>query len=160
MRTRRLAAKGKADAREARSARSPGKPTLLLEMLVSDSDSTNQVDETEVAMVVREIANGRVATSVAGASALLDCGLSRIYQMVNSGELPSFLLGGSRKIAIVDIARLVVKKRREPLQMRICPWDLNGPGERKYWPHTAEPGRRGRGRPRKSLTAAVASEDA
>jgi hypothetical protein len=45
----------------------------------------------------------RLVTSPRRAAALLDCGVTRVYELINSGELESYLDGASRKITIRSI---------------------------------------------------------
>jgi excisionase family DNA binding protein len=103
------------------------------------SDGIVEADEVDPARIALQIANGRLLASPARASELLDCGLSRVYKMIDSRELPSFLIGGRRKIAITDIAELVAKKRIGELCKRVMPWDARGLGERKYHPRRENP---------------------
>jgi hypothetical protein len=52
----------------------------------------------------------RLLISPRRACHLLDCGTTRLYQLLNTGELDSFLDGRSRKI-IVDSIRRYIDKR-------------------------------------------------
>jgi hypothetical protein len=105
------------------------------------SDTIVEADECNPARIALQIANGSLLASPAKAAVLFDCGLSRIYKMIDSQELPSFLVGGRRKIAITDIAELIAKKRSEGLHKRTMPWDAHGLGERKYHPRREAPER-------------------
>ena len=69
---------------------------------------------------------------------MLDCGTTRLYQLLAAGELESFLDGRSRKITVASIRRFVEKRLANTTA------------------HSNPPPRR-RGRPRKSgaETAAV-----
>ena len=105
------------------------------------SDTLVEADECDPARIALQISHGKLLASPARASELLDCGLSRIYKLIDSKELPSFLVGGRRKIAIADIAALVARKRAEGLHKRTMPWDVGGLGERQYHPRREAPGR-------------------
>lgn len=133
------------------------------------STDTVVVDKSDVARVVLKIANGRAVVSPAKAAELLDCGLSRIYKLLDANELPSFLIGGRRKISVEDIAKLVAQKRAEPFSPRVMPWDHGGLAERKHHPRreaegrvvkSEEPQQRPVGRPRKSGRQAPPRDDA
>jgi hypothetical protein len=41
---------------------------------------------------------------------LLDCGITRLYQLLNNGELESFLDGRSRKIIVESIRRYIDRR--------------------------------------------------
>jgi hypothetical protein len=41
---------------------------------------------------------------------LLDCGITRLYELLNRGELESFLDGRSRKITVESIQRYIAKR--------------------------------------------------
>jgi hypothetical protein len=41
---------------------------------------------------------------------LLDCGTTHLYELIDSGELESFLDGRSRKIVVASIHRLIAKR--------------------------------------------------
>jgi hypothetical protein len=128
-------------------------------MFVTDEEETNQG--------LRPL-----VVSPAKACTLLDCGISRIYTLMDAGELPSFLIGGRRKIAIEDIAKLIAQKRASPSPMRTMPWDNNGPAQRQYHPRRedapdsdkrqqaraeAAEVKRGPGRPRKNERSSLTS---
>jgi hypothetical protein len=44
------------------------------------------------------------------ACVMLDCGLTRLYELMNSGELVSFLDGRSRKITVASIESYIAKR--------------------------------------------------
>lgn len=44
-----------------------------------------------------------LAVKPKGACQMLDCGLTRLYQLLNAGELVSYRDGGSRKITVASI---------------------------------------------------------
>ena len=91
--------------------------------------------------------------------------MSRIYKLMEDGSLPSFLIGGRRKIPLQAITRLIAEKSAEPMRPRVMPWDRDGTGQRQHHPRredAPESGkrqqaraeavevRRGPGRPRKA----------
>jgi hypothetical protein len=41
---------------------------------------------------------------------LLDCGTTHLYELIDGGELESFLDGRSRKIVVASIHRLIAKR--------------------------------------------------
>jgi excisionase family DNA binding protein len=45
-----------------------------------------------------------------GACELLDCGVTRIYELIADGELESFLDGRSRKITVKSIERYIERR--------------------------------------------------
>jgi hypothetical protein len=49
-----------------------------------------------------------------GAGQLLSCSLKRVYELINAGELESFLDGGSRKITTASIAAYVARRLAQP----------------------------------------------
>jgi hypothetical protein len=73
----------------------------------------------------------RIVVSPRRARHMLDCGTTRLYQLLAAGELESFLDGRSRKITVASIKRYVDKKLSNTTA------------------HSNPPPRR-RGRPRKS----------
>jgi len=44
---------------------------------------------------------------------LLDCGVTRLYDLIARGEVESFLDGGSRKIVVASIKSYLDRKRAE-----------------------------------------------
>jgi hypothetical protein len=81
----------------------------------------------------------RLLISPRRACHLLDCGITRLYQLLNTGELESFLDGRSRKIIVESIRRYIDKR-------------LSTAKER-----SAVPRRHGRRRTRKDIDVAVSS---
>ena len=52
-------------------------------------------EEGDQARVVLKLnSNGRAIVSPAEAAVVIGCGLSKIYKLIDAGELPSFLIGG------------------------------------------------------------------
>ena len=49
----------------------------------------------------------RIVVSPRRARHMLDCGITRLYQLLAAGELESFLNGSSRKITVASIRRYV-----------------------------------------------------
>ena len=66
---------------------------------------------------------------------LLDCGTTHLYELIEKGELDSFLDGRSRKIVVASIHRLIAKRLASTQSSN------DGPQPRR------------RGRPRKETTA-------
>ena len=135
------------------------------------STDTIVVDDDEILDILKQLGlTGRAVGSPAKVAEVLDCGLSRVYKMIDTGELPSFLIGGRRKIAFIDIARLIAKRRAAPLVKRVCPWDVDGLAERQYHPRreaedrprpmAEQPQQRPVGRPRKAGSRAQPHADA
>ena len=57
--------------------------------------------------------NERLVVSPARAKAMLDCGTTRLYQLLAAGELESFRDGKSRKITVSSIRARVARKLAE-----------------------------------------------
>ena len=121
-------------------------------------------DDDPRVLLLMKLGGGHAVVSPAKACDLLDCGLSRIYKLMDAGELPSILLGGRRKIGIEHIAKLLARKEAEG-RRRTMPWDKDGLAQRQYHPRREDAPdsdtrqqaraeavevRRGPGRPRKS----------
>jgi excisionase family DNA binding protein len=53
---------------------------------------------------------GRLVTDVNDASRLLDCSRDKVYELIKSGELQSYVDGHSRKIIVASIERYVAHK--------------------------------------------------
>lgn len=47
---------------------------------------------------------------------LLSIGLTRLYEILNAGELDSFLIGRSRRITLVSLHRFVERRRGDSIQ--------------------------------------------
>ena len=75
----------------------------------------------------------RLVVSPRRARHMLDCGNTRLYELINGGELDSFLDGRSRKITVESIHRYIAR--------HLAPTD-NSVGTKPQPPR--------RGRPRKS----------
>lgn len=58
-------------------------------------------------VLVETVAVPKLAVRVETAAGMLDVGRSKICELIASGELPSFKLGGSRRIAVEDIEAYV-----------------------------------------------------
>jgi hypothetical protein len=101
------------------------------------SDNTIEVDEGDPTTL--KVLNGHALASMPKTAELLDCGISRIYKLIDAGELKSFLVGGRRKIAVADIVNFIARKRAEEPKKRVVPWDKNGMGERRYHPRREPP---------------------
>jgi hypothetical protein len=52
---------------------------------------------------------------------LLDCGITRLYQLLDSGELDSFLDGRSRKIVVESIRRYIDQRLSTAKERRTVP---------------------------------------
>jgi hypothetical protein len=44
---------------------------------------------------------------------LLDCGHTRLYEMIGAGEVESFMDGGARKITVASIEAYIQRKLKE-----------------------------------------------
>ena len=98
------------------------------------SAATTVDDATEArVLLLMKLGGGHAVVSPAKACDLLDCGLSRIYRLMDTNELPSLLIGGRRKIAIEHIAKLITRHEAAGGR-RVMPWDQDGPGARQYHP--------------------------
>jgi hypothetical protein len=71
---------------------------------------------------------------------LLDCGTTHLYELIDNGELESFLDGRSRKIVVASIHRLIAKRLADKQA------------------GLAVPQRRRRGRPREASAAGLIGE--
>jgi hypothetical protein len=54
-----------------------------------------------------------LVVSPSKAMAMLDCGRTRLYQLLNSNELESYLDGKSRKITVASIRARIHRKLKE-----------------------------------------------
>jgi hypothetical protein len=52
----------------------------------------------------------QLAVSPRRAAFLLDCGITRLYELINSGELDSYKDGAARKIVVASIREYVARK--------------------------------------------------
>ena len=52
----------------------------------------------------------KLVTSVKTACFMLDCGPDRVYQLLNSGELESYLDGRSRKILVASLKDYIARR--------------------------------------------------
>jgi excisionase family DNA binding protein len=52
----------------------------------------------------------RLVTSVSGACYALDCGRDRLYELLNTGEIESYLDGRSRKILVTSLDAYVARR--------------------------------------------------
>jgi hypothetical protein len=60
----------------------------------------------------------RLLASLKRARALLDCGNTQLYALMNSGELDSVWLGRSRKITVESIQRLIARRLTAAAELR------------------------------------------
>ena len=88
--------------------------------------------EVEVDTTTLQVLNGHALASMPKTAELLDCGLSRVYKLLDEGELKSFLVGGRRKVAVSDIVHFIAKMRAQGPGKRKVPWDADGLGPRHY----------------------------
>jgi excisionase family DNA binding protein len=103
---------------------------------VSDTIEVDDADPTSL-----KVLNGHALASMPKTAELLDCGLSRVYKLLDEGELKSFLVGGRRKVAVADIADFIARKRAEEPKKRVVPWDRNVLGARQYHLRREDPER-------------------
>lgn len=52
----------------------------------------------------------RLVTSVSGACYALDCGRDRLYELLNSGQIESYLDGRSRKVVVASLDAYVARR--------------------------------------------------
>ncbi len=52
----------------------------------------------------------RLVVSPRRAAVFLDCGITRVYELLNSGQLQSFKDGAARKIVVASIRDYVARK--------------------------------------------------
>jgi hypothetical protein len=57
---------------------------------------------------------GPLAVKPKKACHMLDCGITRLYELIGARELDSFLDGRSRKITTASIRRYIEKQLRRP----------------------------------------------
>jgi hypothetical protein len=62
--------------------------------------------------------NEPLVVSPARAKAMLDCGTTRLYELIAAGELESFRDGKSRKITVASIKARVVRMLTESSRTR------------------------------------------
>jgi hypothetical protein len=55
-----------------------------------------------------------------GACRMLDCGITRLYELIGAGELQTFLDGRSRKITVASIAAYIAR-RLDPIEANTSP---------------------------------------
>lgn len=97
--------------------------------------------EVEVDITTLQVLNGHALASMPKTAELLDCGLSRVYKLLDEGELKSFLVGGRRKVAVSDIVHFIAKMRAQGPGKRKVPWDAaDGLGPRQYHARRGEQG--------------------
>ena len=97
-----------------------------------------------------------LAVSVDGACSALNCGKDVVYQLINSGEIDSFILGRAHRITVESVRNYIARRVSENAPAAM-------PSERISMPqiqlnHTT----RGRGRPRlrtSTPTALPGAED-
>jgi excisionase family DNA binding protein len=56
----------------------------------------------------------QLVTSPKGAARLLDCGVTKIYELLNGGELETYRDGANRKIVVASIKQYIARKRAQP----------------------------------------------
>jgi excisionase family DNA binding protein len=100
--------------------------------------STTVQDEVDEEAVVRQLRSfGLVrgaAVSIVQTGELLGVKASTTYKLIDRGELPSFFIGGSRKIGVIDIIKYMLKQRGQPPKKRAVAWDRNGLARRQFHP--------------------------
>jgi hypothetical protein len=52
----------------------------------------------------------RLVVSPRRTATLLDCGVTRVYELINSGELDSYKDGAARKVVVASIRDYVARK--------------------------------------------------
>jgi excisionase family DNA binding protein len=52
----------------------------------------------------------RLVVSPRRTAVLLDCGVTRVYELINSGELESYKDGAARKIVVASIRDYIARK--------------------------------------------------
>jgi hypothetical protein len=52
----------------------------------------------------------RLIVSPRRTAMMLDCGLTRVYQLINTGQLESFKDGAARKIVVASIRDYIARK--------------------------------------------------
>jgi bifunctional DNA-binding transcriptional regulator/antitoxin component of YhaV-PrlF toxin-antitoxin module len=68
----------------------------------------NSTHSTEVSTSVTEL--GQLVVRPKGARRMLNCGQTRLYELIAAGELDSFLDGRSRKITVESIHRYIRRR--------------------------------------------------
>lgn len=63
----------------------------------------------------------RIAVKVDTAAQMLDVGRQKIYELMAAGALPSFRIGGSRRIAVEDVQSYVRSLRTSPVPAEAQP---------------------------------------
>jgi excisionase family DNA binding protein len=81
--------------------------------------------------VLRLDDRGRALLSMGEAASVLGVGISTVYGLLKSGELPYLHIVGKTKIAASDLAGLIAKKRAEKPDFRKVPWSKSAPARRK-----------------------------
>jgi excisionase family DNA binding protein len=56
---------------------------------------------------------GKLVIRPKQAQHLLDCGHTRLYEMIGAGEIESFMDGGARKITVASIEAYIERKLKE-----------------------------------------------
>jgi hypothetical protein len=65
-----------------------------------------------------------LVTDVRGARIMLSVGKDRIYSLINSRQLDSYLDGTARRITTASIKEYIVRKAAEPFQRADYPGDI------------------------------------
>jgi excisionase family DNA binding protein len=85
--------------------------------------------------------NERLLARPQRACYLLDCGTTRLYELIANGELESFKDGRSRKIVVASIHRLIAKRLASEQSSNLASEQLSNNVQR---PRRGRPRRRGR----------------
>lgn len=100
------------------------------------SNTTLEVEAADIKNL--QVLDGHALASMPKTAELLDCGLSRVYKLIDAGELKSFLVGGRRKIAVSDLMDFIAKMRAQGPGKRKVPWDADGIGPRQRHPRRGD----------------------
>jgi len=81
------------------------------------SSSTHNMDSREFDMDnfagEREVSRARLLLTVKEASEILSISRSKLYELLNSGSLPSVHIGRSRRLRLTDIQKFVLEGVQE-----------------------------------------------
>lgn len=78
----------------------------------------------DVSVVLPLDERGRALLSPEAACDVLDCSMSKLYRLMNSGALEFVHLGGRTKIPVDGVAKLIDALRAKSPRMRERPWDM------------------------------------
>jgi excisionase family DNA binding protein len=100
--------------------------------------------------------NERLLVRPRRACYLLDCGTTRLYELIDDGELESFKDGRSRKIVVASIHRLIAKRLASEQSRNLATEQSSNLATEQLSNNVQRPLRgrpRRRGRPHKETTA-------